>query len=217
MPAILARNSFAKGALQNHICRFESCMPSQPVRSLLFDFWPCENRRHSRGLGWRAGVSGWQILEFRLWTGGFVAPVSGRHFPISVSGYPRPVRYVTETGLPSRFRACTAAKVERWTTPSGPAHPRAKAGSRADSCYFWNRSSTVLGWPVGGKWPGAVSAAPGCANDAPGSKQPSPLVANLFRSRRQLEVENLFLRHQLNIALRGAPRLRLHGSVALRR
>jgi hypothetical protein len=39
-----------------------------------------------------------------------------------------------------------------------------------------------------------------------------PLVANLFRSRRQLEVENLFLRHQLNIALRRAPRLRLHGS-----
>jgi hypothetical protein len=30
-------------------------------------------------------------------------------------------------------------------------------------------------------------------------------VANLFRSRRRLEVENLFLRHQLNIALRGAP------------
>ena len=38
-------------------------------------------------------------------------------------------------------------------------------------------------------------------------------VANLFRSRRWLEVENLFLRHQLNIALRGAPhRLRLCGS-----
>jgi transposase InsO family protein len=37
-------------------------------------------------------------------------------------------------------------------------------------------------------------------------------VANLFRSRRQLEVENLFLRHQLNIALRRAPhRLRLRG------
>ena len=31
-------------------------------------------------------------------------------------------------------------------------------------------------------------------------------VANLFRSRRQLEVENLFLRHQLNIALRRVPR-----------
>src|SRR5437867_7684630 len=38
-------------------------------------------------------------------------------------------------------------------------------------------------------------------------------VANLFRSRRRLEVENLFLRHQLNIALRGAPhRLRLRRS-----
>src|SRR6266576_1228795 len=38
-------------------------------------------------------------------------------------------------------------------------------------------------------------------------------VANLFRSRRQLEVENLFLRHQLNIALRSAShRLRLRGS-----
>ena len=29
-------------------------------------------------------------------------------------------------------------------------------------------------------------------------------VANLFKSRRRLEVENLFLRHQLNIALRRA-------------
>ena len=38
-------------------------------------------------------------------------------------------------------------------------------------------------------------------------------VANLFKSRRRLEVENLFLRHQLNIGLRGAPRrLRLRGS-----
>jgi hypothetical protein len=38
-------------------------------------------------------------------------------------------------------------------------------------------------------------------------------VADLFKSRRQLEVENLFLRHQLNIALRHAPRrLRLRGS-----
>src|SRR5262244_3293152 len=38
-------------------------------------------------------------------------------------------------------------------------------------------------------------------------------VANLFRSRRQLEVENLFLRHQLNIALRRVPHhLRLRGS-----
>jgi hypothetical protein len=38
-------------------------------------------------------------------------------------------------------------------------------------------------------------------------------VVNLFRSRRRLEVENLFLRHQLNISLRRSPhRLRLHGS-----
>jgi hypothetical protein len=42
-------------------------------------------------------------------------------------------------------------------------------------------------------------------------------VADLFKSRHRLEVENLFLRHQLNIALRRAPRhLRLrHGERAL--
>ena len=108
----------------------------------------CENRRHSRGLGWRAGVSGWQILEFRLWTGGFAAPVSARHFPIPVSAYPRPVRYVTETGLRSRFRACTAAKVERWIDcpvrgkarrrRSWPAEPRIAhhARRRHEICGF---------------------------------------------------------------------------------
>jgi hypothetical protein len=38
-------------------------------------------------------------------------------------------------------------------------------------------------------------------------------VGNQFRSRRRLEIENLFLRHQLNIAMRRAPRrLQLHGS-----
>jgi len=37
-------------------------------------------------------------------------------------------------------------------------------------------------------------------------------VADMFKARRRLEAENLFLRHQLNIALRRAPpRLRLHG------
>ncbi len=37
-------------------------------------------------------------------------------------------------------------------------------------------------------------------------------VSDMFKSRRRLEAENLFLRHQLNIALRRAPlRLRLHG------
>jgi hypothetical protein len=35
-------------------------------------------------------------------------------------------------------------------------------------------------------------------------------IADLFKSRRRLEVENLFLRHQLNVALRRAPqRVRL--------
>ena len=39
------------------------------------------------------------------------------------------------------------------------------------------------------------------------------MVVNLFKSRQRLEVENLFLRHQLDIALKGVPhRLRLRGS-----
>jgi hypothetical protein len=38
-------------------------------------------------------------------------------------------------------------------------------------------------------------------------------VADLFKSRSRLEAENVFLRHQLNVALRRAPpRLLLHGS-----
>jgi hypothetical protein len=38
-------------------------------------------------------------------------------------------------------------------------------------------------------------------------------IADLFKSRCQLEADNLFLRDQLSIALRrGPPRLRLHGS-----
>ena len=38
------------------------------------------------------------------------------------------------------------------------------------------------------------------------------VVADIFKSRRRLEAENLFLRHQLSIALRRAPpRLRLRG------
>ena len=95
----------SKASFGSHICEFESSHPSQPVRSPLCDFRVCENRRHSRGLGWRALVSGWQILEFRLWTGGFAAPVSACHFPIAVSANSRPVRYVTETGLRSRYAA----------------------------------------------------------------------------------------------------------------
>src|SRR5713226_9230462 len=38
-------------------------------------------------------------------------------------------------------------------------------------------------------------------------------IADLLKSRRRLEAENLFLRHQLNIILRRPPqRLRLRGS-----
>ena len=38
------------------------------------------------------------------------------------------------------------------------------------------------------------------------------VVANLFKSRRRLEAENVLLRHQLNVALRRSPaRLRLSG------
>jgi hypothetical protein len=38
-------------------------------------------------------------------------------------------------------------------------------------------------------------------------------IVDLFKSRRRLEAEDLFLRHQLSIALRRAPpRLRLRGS-----
>jgi hypothetical protein len=126
------------------MCRFESSMPSQPVRSPLCDFRVCENRRHSRGLGWRALVSGWQILEFRLWTGGFAAAVSARHFPISVSAYPRPVRYVTETGLRSRFRACTAAKVERCIDcPVRGEARRSEAGSPKPGLSSWPASATT--------------------------------------------------------------------------
>ena len=41
----------------------------------------------------------------------------------------------------------------------------------------------------------------------------SALIANLFKSRRRLEAENFFLRHQLNVALRRRPpRLPLRGS-----
>jgi hypothetical protein len=43
------------------------------------------------------------------------------------------------------------------------------------------------------------------------------LVVSLFKSRRRLEVENLFLRHQLNIALRRAPHDRFTAAAALLR
>jgi hypothetical protein len=48
---VATRSSFSKGTLQNDIRRFESYIPSQPVRSLLFDFRVWVNRRHSRTEG----------------------------------------------------------------------------------------------------------------------------------------------------------------------
>jgi hypothetical protein len=85
--------------------RFESSRPSQPVRSLLFDFRLCKYCRHSGGLcGARESLAG-KFRTFGSEPGGFAAPVSARHFPISVSACPRPVRYVTETGL----RSCVSS------------------------------------------------------------------------------------------------------------
>ena len=62
----------------------------------------------------------------------------------------------------------------------------------------------------------------GFANEAKSAHHPAMLailhllgtfVANVFKSRHRLEVENVFLRHQLNIALRRGPqRARLRGS-----
>jgi hypothetical protein len=79
---------------------------SQRVRSLGCYFPVGENRRHSRRLGWGAPVSGPQFLAFRLLRGGFLAPVSGGDFPISVSGVQRPVRQQTVlTRFSGRFWA----------------------------------------------------------------------------------------------------------------
>jgi hypothetical protein len=88
-----------KDILRNDVSKFESYMASQPVQSLRCYFPVCENRRHSRGLGYRARVSGRQFLESRSWIDDFAALVSARHFPISVSACRRPVRCETETGL----------------------------------------------------------------------------------------------------------------------
>jgi hypothetical protein len=41
---------------------------------------------------------------------------------------------------------------------------------------------------------------------------PATFVADLFKSRRRREVENLFLRHQLNVALNAPLRRSVQGS-----
>lgn len=78
------------------------CVVSQPVRSLRCDFLVRENHRHSGGLGWRDAVSEHKFEGGGCRKGAFLAPVSARHFPISVSACRRPVRHATETGSRSR-------------------------------------------------------------------------------------------------------------------
>jgi len=81
---------------------FESdCILSQPVQSLRCDFPVHENHHHSGGLGWRDAVSEHKFEGSWCRKGAFLAPVSARHFPISVSACRRPVRHATETGSQS--------------------------------------------------------------------------------------------------------------------
>src|ERR1700731_3691458 len=119
------------------ISKFESSLSSQRVRSLGCYFPVGENRRHSRRLGWGAPVSGPQFLAFRLLRGGFLAPVSGGYFPISVSGVQRPVRQQTESRLhPPR------------TSPFYPdTLPTAKLLHRPRSCFPGPRQAFRLGCP----------------------------------------------------------------------
>src|SRR5437773_7631909 len=51
----------SKALFEMGIWQFESYMVSQSVQSPLCDFRVRESRGHSRGLGWRARVSGRQI------------------------------------------------------------------------------------------------------------------------------------------------------------
>ena len=96
------------------------CLLSQGVGSPRFYFPGCENPRHSRGLGWRASVSDWRFLEFRSLRGGFRAPVSGRHFPISISVGQRPPAAVNDASI-----CCWCYVTIR---PSAPALFRNRAG-----------------------------------------------------------------------------------------
>jgi hypothetical protein len=87
------------GLILRCISKSESSLGSQAVGSLAYYFSVRENPRHSRGLGWRTPVSDRRFMTFRSSRGGFRAPISERHFPISISACRRPVRYLTETGF----------------------------------------------------------------------------------------------------------------------
>lgn len=90
------------------------------------------NRGYSRALGWRAGVSGRQILECQVRTGGFAAPVSARQFPFrhardrqrfghnATEEYQEPVRvYSLEVGRPTKVGPTKSTAPAAWlrTTP----------------------------------------------------------------------------------------------------
>jgi hypothetical protein len=133
------------------IREFESSHPSQPASQcgLSYSISGCASTADIPAgyAGAPESLAG-KFRTFGSEPSGFAAPVSARHFPISVSACPRPVRYVTETGLRSRFRACTAAKVERWIDcpvrgkarrrRSWPAEPRIayQARRRHEICGF---------------------------------------------------------------------------------
>src|ERR1700730_12883552 len=73
---------------------------------LLADFsWSVKIVDIPGGLGWLPPVSGRQFLAFPSFGRGFRAPVSARHFPISISAERRRVRLLTETGSRNVFRA----------------------------------------------------------------------------------------------------------------
>jgi hypothetical protein len=105
MPAV--RHTGDQTRYQDHLAQVGFGLPKLPKRRRSGEAKnkgcskePTANCRDSGGLGWRARVSARQFPNFRSWIGGFQAPVSGRHSPISVAVCRRPVRHVTETGLP---------------------------------------------------------------------------------------------------------------------
>jgi hypothetical protein len=128
------------------IREFESSRPSHAVRSPVCDFRVRENRRHSRVLGWRARVSGRQILDFRLWTGGFAAPVSARHFPISVSACPRPVRVGRANESPAGTGAPRISEIHDWSERGRS--PRDCGARLRRRCKHRPRSAGASGQPL---------------------------------------------------------------------
>jgi hypothetical protein len=91
-----------KDIFQNDICRFESYIPSQPVRSLRCGLCVWENTRHSGGLGRPLSLSKEAFAKSRTRKSEFRARVTGQQFSISVAQPWRLVRERTETGSSDR-------------------------------------------------------------------------------------------------------------------